>query len=312
MGAFPNSRDESSSQGRLFLDRADPQTETLRMAHFLAAIVLSLMAAAPVLSQAQLPSFAAASIKPNNSERNGGIQFLPGGRLMVTNLNPRILIARAYGIPFQSPRLSGGPDWIRSQRYDIEAVAEEGAVRPDDSPQRRELQIRLMLQSLLIDRFRLRIHREMREVLVYALVVKDGAKLRSAKIQQNDCVGASVAQDQTAPCHSLVGGQGRGLTGRSVDMSDIANFLENWSDRPLVDLTGRSGLYDVDTEGWSPLRSGPPSLPGAAPSSEELAAADPSTPSLFSVLESVGLKLESTKAKVEVIVIDSIERPSEN
>ena len=88
-------------------------------------------------------------------------------------------------------------------------------------------------------------------------------------------------------------------------------FAENWSDRPIVDKTGIEGLFEVDTEGWVPVR---PRIvpPGREPTAEDIAAADPTRPTLFMIFARLGLKMESQKALVETFVIDQIERPTEN
>jgi uncharacterized protein (TIGR03435 family) len=95
-------------------------------------------------------------------------------------------------------------------------------------------------------------------------------------------------------------------------MADLVTGLENWTDHPVIDNTGVKGLFDIDTEGWVPMRPrlGPP--PGTEPSAEDRQFADPARPTLQQVLDKVGLKLESTKGPVQVLVIDNIERPSEN
>src|SRR5579864_9470850 len=135
------------------------------------------------------PAFEVASVKQNKSdERRMGYEVLPGGRFTARGLPLFILIATAYNIPFQSPLLSGGPDWIRSTRYDVDAKAAEGAV-PLGIPYRvREERTRLMLQALLVDRFKLVIRRETKELPVYALVVgKNGPKLKKAAIEEKYC-----------------------------------------------------------------------------------------------------------------------------
>ena len=95
-------------------------------------------------------------------------------------------------------------------------------------------------------------------------------------------------------------------------MVDLANGLENWTDRPVIDRTGVKNLFDIDTEGWVPMRPRPGPPPGTEPSEEDKAFADPARPTLPSVLDKLGLKLESTRGAVEIIVIQHVELPSEN
>jgi uncharacterized protein (TIGR03435 family) len=255
-------------------------------------------------------TFEAASVKPNKSEARPGIQFLPGGRFTSTNMPLQILIASAYNLPFQSIRLSGGPDWIRSERYDIEATAGPGAVPTGLSSKAREDKTRLMLQALLADRFKLAVRREAKELPVYVVVVgKNGPKLQRSKIEEKDCPEGPATFGVS--CHNIQGGMGRGLHAKAVTVSDIAMFVENWSDRPVIDKTGIQGLFEVETDGWAPLRSRPVA-PGTEPSAEDVAMADPTRPTLFLIFERLGLKMESQRAPVEVFVIDHVEKPSEN
>ena len=112
------------------------------------------------------------------------------------------------------------------------------------------------------------------------------------------------------PCHEFNGGQGRGLHGAAVNMADVAKYVENWADRAVIDNTGLTGLYAIDTEGWVPMRQGAPRDPNAPGGEEETS--DPLRLTLFTVFQGLGLKLEASKAPVEAFVIDHMERPSEN
>ena len=154
-----------------------------------------------------------------------------------------------------------------------------------------------MLQSLLADRLKLRIRRESAEMAVYALMVGSrGIKLETAKISERDCAEAAPfgSLDLPAPgCHQFLGGQGRGLRGTAVDMADLAAYVSNWSELPVVDQTGLSGLYQIQTESW-----------GSSENSSDR--------TLDEVLDRLGLKLVRQKARLEVLVIERAERPSEN
>jgi uncharacterized protein (TIGR03435 family) len=262
---------------------------------------------------AKAPSFEAASVKPNKSTdfRGLGFNFLPGGRFVATNVPLLIIIAVAYHLPIQSSRLSGGPEWLRSEKYDVEAVAEKDAIPNGTASVVRDEILRSMLQTLLAERFGLKVLRESKELPIYALVLaKNGPKLQASTLGEKECSDEPVSNTVGARCHQFGGGQGRGLHGHAVDMSDLVQFVGNWTDRPLVDKTGLTGLYDIETEGWAPLRQRPAT--GADPTAEDLAAADPTRPTLFMVLAKLGLRLESQKGPVDMFVIESVERLSEN
>src|SRR5262249_21349941 len=148
---------------------------------------------------------------------------------------------------FNSPRLTGGPAWVRTQAFDIEAVPPAGSITPDLAPAERDMRVRAMLQNLLADRFKLRIQTETRELPAYVISVsRNGSKLKASSVTDDQCTAGTAK----TPCHRLAGGQGRGLHGKAVTMSDIASFVENWSDRPVVDESGLKGLFEVDTDGW--------------------------------------------------------------
>jgi len=258
-------------------------------------------------------AFEAASVKQNKSTemRGMGWRFLPGGKFRATNLPLYAIIAIAYDVAPQSARLSGGPAWARSEKYDIEATPGTSAIPPGLSAKAREDRARVMLQALLADRFKLNVRRETKQLPAYVVVpAKNGPKLKTANIQENDCPEAPPA-DGGLPCHVINGGMGRGLHAKAVTVSDILSFVENWSDRPIVDKTGIQGLFEVETDGFAPLRSRP-IPPGAEPSAEDIAIADPARPTVFMIFDRLGLKMESQRAPVEVFVIDHVEKPSEN
>ena len=251
--------------------------------------------------------FDVATVKQNLSEdfRNIGMKVSPGGKVSFKNLPLQILIAVAYEVPFQSARLSGGPDWIRTERYDVEAVAPDGSIPPNATSRERDAIVHKMLQSLLQDRFQLVMHRETKEAPIYAVVVgKKGLKLDKSGMEEKDC----PLDDQSTKvgCHSFRGGQGRGLHSDAATIEDAATFVSNWSDRPVVDQTGIKTLFHFDTPGWVPMQPTPGN--GSPQSPEGLD--DPLRPSLFGIFDRMGLKLESRKAPVETFRIESIGRLS--
>jgi beta-lactamase regulating signal transducer with metallopeptidase domain len=186
-----------------------------------APIVIGMLDTGPLRGQPQpgdRPAFAVASIKEDKSGDPGAggsfpsLQFLSGGRFVARNMPLLFVIADAYHLPFQSERLTGGPDWIRGDRYDIEAAAEEGAIPRGASAKVRDEKMRLMLQTLLAERFKMTLRREIQELPVYAIVVrKGGPRLEKAGIQEKDCVDRPTGLGDADSCHSFEGGQGRGL-----------------------------------------------------------------------------------------------------
>ena len=272
------------------------------------ALAVAMMNVSPNL-RAQSPlAFEVASVKPHKSgERTFGFpRFLPGGRFTTSGVPLQVVIAVAYNLPFQGTQLSGGPEWIRSMEnvYDIEAKADADALKGLSSKDRAD-KMRLMLQALLAERFKLTIRRDVKEQPVYILTVgKSGPKLQKSKLQEKDC------EDPANQCHFGGAGQGRGIHAKAFDMAEVAVSVSNFTDRPLIDRTGLTDLYDIDTDGWVPMRQRPVPPDDATP--ESIAMADPTRPTLYMIFEKLGLKMESSKAPVEMFVIDHIERPTEN
>ena len=250
------------------------------------------------------------------------------GRCLAKYEPLKLVIAMAYDVPPSSlypyeGKMVSGPDWIESEVYHIEAKAEAPTT---------QAQLKLMMQELLADRFKLKLHRENREMPVYALVVgKNGHKLKPAP-RDRDCGGQSRrdhryelgASDIAGQCHGFVPEDGA-LRGQSVDMSDFAEMLSIWAGRVVIDKTGLDGLFDIkmprmiSTEALNVIasreinagaRGGGAPVPGGAAIEPRLLPDNVMT--VFTALEQIGLRLESTKAPVEVLVIDNIERPTEN
>jgi bla regulator protein BlaR1 len=205
-------------------------------------------------------------------------------------LSARLLIAFAYNVPFgfERIRVVGGPDWLGSDDYEIQAKIEDSlyAVMQKMNPAQQREQVNLMEQSLLTDRFKLKVHFETREMPGFALVIaKSGPKLRPAK-----------------------DGESSRLSVRQNEMTATAISMDQWIHSPflggrvVVDQTGLTGTYDF-TLTWSEqsVASGAGQENGT------------DAPSLFTaVQEQLGLKLVPTKVPIQVIIVDSIERPSAN
>ena len=268
---------------------------------WLFAICHFLLAAAIACAQTR-PSFEVASIKPINPEdRRLSFNIQPGGRLILkTTLNK--LIGFAYDLkPFQ---IVGGPAWMGSDLFEITAKAEESA-KPD--------QINLMLQSLLAERFHLVVRRETKEMPIYALTLaKNGPKFTQAK--DTDAPVVDFKLPEGAPRRPAITMVRRGrVTGQGIDIERFINVLSSFVGRAVLDKTGLKGTYDLKVE-WQPDENqvamfqamGVPEGFGAPPP-------DPLGPTLFTALqEQLGLRLESQKGPVEMLVIERVEKPSEN
>jgi len=277
-------------------------------------IAIGIVNAPPIRAQAPAGDFEfeVASIKPLVVlDGNLALPALVGQRF-VSKAPIAGVIAAAYDLPVSALkfRLTGPTDWDRSiPIYEIQAT---GVFPAGLSEKDRNGRMRLMLQALLADRFKLKIHAETKEIPVYALVVgKGGPKLQKADIQEKDCPVGTPPPTLGAPviaCHTFNGGRGRGLHARAADMSDLVTFVQGWTDRPLFDKTGIAGLYRFDTSGWLPMEVGLSPVPGTKQDGVDVG----DLPTIFELFEKLGLKMESTKDKVDVYVVDHIEKPTEN
>ena len=274
---------------------------------------LAVIAAISLSGQTQpRPKFEVASVKPSSEQRFMAVRPLRGGRLAAT-ATVRMHIINAFGLaPYQ---VVGGPAWIDSDRYAIDAKAEKSDASRAD--------LMLMLQSLLEDRFQLRSHRETRDLPAYALVVsKGGPKLPVPKdvacVDPNSDPGSAPGQPPTVPCGrvKIVMDSSRvQMIGAAVPMAELAKMLSGALGRSVIDKTGYTAKFDLHLEftpdlGTAGLPAG--AVPAADPSGAP-APADVVNPSIFTaVQEQLGLKLESSKSPVEVLVIDSVAKPTAN
>jgi uncharacterized protein (TIGR03435 family) len=313
-GADLKRRVEGIMSNRLELDLSLTRKVSLVVSGLLALaapIVVGMISGPSVLTAQSSPAFAVASVKAHKPGDPQKMQFLPSGRFSMEGAPLQVVIATAYGLPFQSSRLSGGPNWIRDSgsAFDIEAKADDGALS-GLSRSAREAKMRLMLQALLADRFKLVIRRDTREEPVYALVVaKNGPKLQKAKVDEKYCFDHPA--EAVNQCHQIGASPARGIHSTAVDMSDLVWVIGSLADRPVLDRTGLDGLYDIQTDGWEPLRQTPLRPPGTDPGADA-GSSDPNRPTLFMIFEKLGLKLEPSRAGVETFVIDHVERPSGN
>jgi uncharacterized protein (TIGR03435 family) len=259
-------------------------------------------------------AFEAASVKTNKSGDNStSVGPRPGGRFNATNAPLALLITMAYQL--QSFQLQGAPDWTRTDRFDIVAKLdrEPTAVafgEPDE--------VMLALRKLLAERFKLAVHSETQELPIYALVVAraDGKLGPNIKPAAADCAAVRAARlvaaregkvDQNADpyaCGWGNSGYGRFRFGGNP-LSAFASALANQVSRVVIDRTDVTGNWDFELT-FTPERFRQQALAGNAPPE-----VDPNGPSIFTALqEQLGLKLESTKGPVRVLVIDHVEQPS--
>lgn len=270
--------------------------------------------------------FEVASIKLNTSCGNGrvGGGGPAPGRLSLQCISVRGMIRAAYasfgsGGTLNPSRLevAGGPAWLDSDLYDLEAKAASAAPLSQTAGP--------MLQALLEDRCKLKVHREAREAPVYSLTVaKSGAKLQASK--EGSCTPIDIdhmatrpAPGQPQPHYCGTGGARTNGTTSTADwyglsMAEFAGrMLQGQVDRPVIDKTGLTGRFDIHLEFTRDASSGPVTLNGVVTPGEPAPFADGAGPSIFTAIqEQLGLKLSPDKGPVEVLVIDQVERPSEN
>jgi uncharacterized protein (TIGR03435 family) len=254
---------------------------------------------------APLPEFAAASVRLNTSGARGSTLLVNPVTFTAVNVPLRNIILTAYSV--RANHLVGGPAWIESDPYDISA-------KPANAVSANAMS--LMLQSLLEDRFKLKTRWETRVLPVYVLTVaKSGLKMEQATCTPRDPKKPPALEQEV--CTGFRGVQASGLN-RSMNatglaMSDWILPLENSTRREWIDKTGLTGWFNIRLT-WSvdPALVAP--APGGQNAADQPAAPiEPGGPSLFTALqEQLGLKLESSNSPVQVLVIDHVERPTEN
>jgi len=240
----------------------------------------------------------------------GTISQIDPKRFVVTNATLIRLITWAYGIRecrLEMGVVSGATGWMTSDRFDVQAVIPDGA--PEYGRRQFETgeapKLQLMLQNLMGDRFKLRLRYEMKEMAAYDLVIAKEGKLKASEDQTPPPEPYSVGPRGLGIALGPGGIPPRGITllgngvyqGRAISMSTLAQSLQAQSDRPVIDKTGLKGYFDIRV----PVEFG----------------ADPTAPGgrldvNAQILDGLGLKLESSRARIEVLVIDRAEKPTEN
>lgn len=234
------------------------------------------------ISYAQTPAFDAVSIKPNTSAGGPSSMRITAGRAAMQNVTLKKVMLNAYGIPDDREYAADGPDFLTSERFDIDATF------PADTPAPK---IREMMQTMLAQRFKLVLHKETRQLPMYSLVVaKGGPKIHAGSTGDGRTSGR--------PGHFEATG---------ITMQKLADLIGRQAGRPVTDATELQGKFDFTLE-WDPqadLRVGTADAAGGASSQGA---------SIFTALqEQLGLRLEGGKGPVEVLVVDRMEKtPTEN
>lgn len=296
----------------------------LETAALILPLVIAMLGAPPIAAQsvpASTPKFEVASIKPCKVEtgrmRTGG-DASPGrlstGCDFLVNEDNLGLIQRAYvrfagghRNPFGVLAIQGGPAWIHSEAYRIDARAEGHASQ--------EMMQGPMLQALLEERFKLKLHRATRQGPVYELTLaKGGPKLKP--FQEGTCAPMPLTLPMPAPppgqryCRAMVGLANPSVTAEGSTLSEFSKLLNLALDRPVIDKTGLTARFDIHLE-FSPDQA-TPGLRGPVPGAPA-SPSDPSGPTIFTAIqEQLGLKLVPARGPIELLVIDHVERPSEN
>ena len=295
-----------------------------RLSSIVVGVCLAFLTSAPNAMRAQTPpagtdkpKFEVAAVRENtNNDGKIMIGIQPGGRFTAVGAALPELIRLAFGV--QRTQIVGAPDWTGTALYDITAKAEsdvQGA--PPGAPPG---PLNFMLQDLLEDRFKLRAHRETRELPTYTLTLarsdkKFGAGLRRSAV---DCAAMRGRGGRMGPppgppppgerpqCGMRVAPNQ--IVAGGVSLAQLTQMLSRFTQRIVIDRTGLEGSFDIDlTFTLDGVPNAPPPPPGGPPPPS----ADSNSPSLFTALqEQLGLKLESDRAPIEVLVIDHVERPT--
>lgn len=280
-----------------------------------ALLAVSLALASSGVLFAQQPSFEVVSIKPSQPGAPNRLPRVSPGRVELFNTTLRGLIGAAYSrFPFDTRAVVGGPSWIDSERFDIIATME----RPPQFDQIGMLgELNGMLRALIEQRFGVKTHNEQREGDVYTLTFarsdrKTGAGLRQVPdvcaAALKELTGAAPPPRRSGPPPCSFGGPPGKLIGTGVTMAMFSSVLSNNVGRQVVDRTALTGSFDIELD-FDPA-SAAKAPPGAPPGPSPI---DDTKPSIFTALqEQLGLKLEPTRGPVDVLVVDSAERPTPN
>lgn len=267
------------------------------------AIVIFL-AALPVAAPSQVFEKVVIKPAPSADPRSMRVQILPDGELKAKAVSVITLLSYSYDLPANpSPRLYALPAWAIGERYDIRGKTPIpiSALSEDSDAQSKTKQ---MIRRLLADRCRLVMRAKNQRMPSYALTVSSrGPKLQRSAITAKDCIFDTDPEG----CHNFVIGFGHPLIAKAISMDDLVHYIENWTDLPVVNRTQLSGVFTVSTQGWLPMQL-PPPPPGSTPSPNLFA----SLPTIFKVLDTLGLELHPQEESLPVYTVERIERPAAN
>ncbi len=238
------------------------------------------------------PAFEVATIKPSDPARPGKLFTMRGQEVLTINTTVSDLITMAYDVHLR--QVTGGPTWLENEKYDITG-------KPEVPGQPNVAQMKIMIQKLLEDRFQLKFHREKKELNVYVVTVaKGGPKLTKSQSDPNGLPGLFFGR---APA-------GMNFNVRNATIAEVGSVLQgSVLDKPVVDQTGLTEKYDFTLK-FTPDPGQMGGLGGAPPPAADNVEAPPDIFAAFQ--QQLGLKLESTKAPADVMVIDRVEKPSAN
>ena len=264
-----------------------------------------LCAAAPCAwAQTKALTFDVVSVRQNVDGGDRLFGPTPNGYRM-TNSSLLVPIITAFvptsGSPLFAPAsVTAVPDWVRESRYDIEAKISEADLADWQNPKLQPAMLRAMLQAMLRDRFKLEVHHDRKDVATYSLLLrKGGPKFKETTPGEPHPAGRTLPGDGGV---MVVEGANQLIHFYAVSMANFAFLLSDLLKRPVVDKTGLTGKYDLAMTRPSDM----------SPSTSQQGTAPDPEPTVFSALEDLGLKLEGAKGSVETLVIDHLERPSEN
>ena len=275
-------------------------------------------------ASADVPKYDVSTIKPAaSSEPHMMMAITPDG-VSIKNIPIQMVLRDAFNV--EDDRIVGAPAWVRTNHYNVEAK-----VAPEDAPKLEKLKLdqrQSMMLPLLVERLSLKYHHETRELPMYSLVVaKGGPKMKASESQDPPSAGPPGSPDKLDPAapppRRSMRMMGRGhIEAEGTNMQVLAHILSQQLGRSVTDKTGLTGNYDYTLQ-WTPDDAPPPMGSGGGPGGpgggpaggppHNDSGSDAVGPSLFTaVQEQLGLKLESGKGTVDVIVIDHIDPPSEN
>jgi len=275
-------------------------------------VFLAGLVASAAVAQTPGPTFEVASIKPSQAARLQGFAITPGGQFTAQGANVADLIGIAYGmrVPLRRFQITGGPGWIDSDRFDIQAKSTVVSPTPE--------QVGLLIRSLLVERFKLAAREETRDAAIYELKLARSDGQLGPKMTRSSlpftCFQAGAPPPPPEQMAQCVYNVGYGvLKARGVPVQTLALSIPNFYGigRQVVDRTGLTGGYDMDME-WAPMTQfiQPGNL---APPPDAADRPVNNGPSIFIALrEQLGLTLEPSRGPVPMVVIERVEKPSEN